>query len=250
MMDKLWQWSLQLGTIFLALCLMMMFWYSANKSVVTIEEYDQRGRENLSGLTGEILAGKEKYNFIVIVNPAHGGRNLGNVVDDLQEKDITLAVGRFLEELARGSDIGIFVIRKKDQDISTESRAQLIAEVQPDILLDLHVNADPDNERTFGTSVMYNENFYAKKMTNAQLADIVERQLVKEISGKANGIFPDQEKKHPLLHMSQVPGVSIEMGYLTNGEEASLLRKEDYQRKLARGLYEGILQVREEMSRR
>ena len=156
MMDKLWLWSLRYGTVFLVSCLAVMFWYSANKSVVIMAEYERRGRENLNELTQEILDRKKQYEFIVVVNPAHGGRNLGNVVNGLQEKDITLAVGIFLEELAQGSDIGIFVIRKDDMDISTESRAQLIEAVEPDILLDLHINADPENERTFGTSVIYN----------------------------------------------------------------------------------------------
>ena len=73
--------------------------------------------------------------------------------------------------------------------------------------------------------------------------------MVTEIRGKANGIFPDREDKYPLLQTCQVPGVSIEMGYLTNGAEAALLGREDYQRKLAQGLYQGILQVREEMSK-
>ena len=249
MMDKLWLWSLRYGTVFLVSCLAVMFWYSANKSVVIMAEYERRGRENLNELTQEILDRKKQYEFIVVVNPAHGGRNLGNVVNGLQEKDITLAVGIFLEELAQGSDIGIFVIRKDDMDISTESRAQLIEAVEPDILLDLHINADPENERTFGTSVIYNEDFYANHITNAELADTIERQLVTEIRGKANGIFPDREDKDPLLQTCQVSGVSIEMGYLTNGAEAALLGREDYQRKLAQGLYQGILQVREEMSK-
>ena len=101
MMDKLWLWSLRYGTVFLVSCLAVMFWYSANKSVVIMAEYERRGRENLNELTQEILDRKKQYEFIVVVNPAHGGRNLGNVVNGLQEKDITLAVGIFWRSLLR-----------------------------------------------------------------------------------------------------------------------------------------------------
>ncbi|MGN1315233.1 MAG: N-acetylmuramoyl-L-alanine amidase [Lachnospiraceae bacterium] len=249
MMGKLWTWSLRIGTVFLTLCLIVLFWYSANKSRVIIEEHDQEGEGNLDELTQTILKEKEQYTFIVVVNPAHGGTNLGNVVNDLQEKEITLAVGRFLEELASEGDIGIFVIRKDDTDISNESRGKLIGAVEPDMVLDLHVNADPDNERTQGTAVVYNGDFYISRMTNVGLADIILRQLVITIQGKANGIFSDEEGRYPLLHICRVPAVSIEMGYLTNSEEASLLRKEEYQERLARGIYQGIIAAREEMEK-
>ena len=247
MMSKLWTWSLRIGTVFLVSCLIVLFGYSANKSLVIMEEENQEGMRNLDELTQAILAEKEQYDFVVIVNPAHGGSNLGNVVNDLQEKKITLEVGAALEELVEEGEIGVFVIRNEDTDISNESRGELIKAVEPDLVVDLHVNADPENERTLGTAVIYNENFYFRKMTNARFADIMERQLVTVISGKANGIFPDKEGKYPLLAMCQVPAVSIEMGYLTNADEAALLKSREYQEKLASGIYQGILQVREEM---
>lgn len=247
-MSKLWRWSLILGTGFMVICLGVMFWYSANKSLVIIEEQDMAGEADLTELTETILQQKDQYDFIVIVNPAHGGTNLGNVVNDMQEKEITLAVGLKLEELGQEGDIGIFVIRTADIDISNDSRVELIKTVNPDMVLDLHANADPDNERTLGTSVLYNADFYHTKMTNVELADLLERELVTAISGKANGVFSDEEGKYPLLRMIQVPGVSVEMGYLTNSEEAALLKREDYQLKLAQGLYRGIVKAREEMT--
>ncbi|MBQ9991065.1 MAG: N-acetylmuramoyl-L-alanine amidase [Lachnospiraceae bacterium] len=247
MMSKLWRRSLGIGTFFLVICLIVLFGYSANKSLVIVEEDDREGKGDLDELTQTILREKEQYNFIVVVNPAHGGNNLGNVVNDLQEKEITLAVGEALEELAEESDIGIFVIRKEDMDISNESRGELIKAVKPDLVVDLHVNADPENERTFGTAAVYNGKFYFEKMTNVRFADIMVRQLVTAIEGKANGIFSDEEGKYPLLTLCQMPAVSIEMGYLTNAEEASLLKKREYQKKLAAGIYQGILETREEM---
>ncbi len=236
-----------LGTAVLVLCLAVMFWYSANKSLVIMEEHEQEGNADLDELIQIMMERKKEYDFTVIINPAHGGANLGNVVNEIEEKDITLAVGKMLVELAEDSDIGIFILREEDIDISNESRRELIAVVEPDVVIDLHVNADPDNERTFGTMVMYNADFYSERLTNVELADIMERQLVTAISGKANGIFADKEDKYPLLKMIQLPIVSIEMGYLTNSEEAALLNRSDYQKKLALGLYQGILKVREVM---
>ncbi len=248
MRSRLWKWSLILGTCFLGAVLGILFWYSATKTVVIVEETEQMGAADLTELTAEILAKKEQYDFVVIVNAAHGGTNSGNTVNDIQEKDITLSVGKKLGEMGEETGIGIFLIRSSDLDISNESRAELIEAVWPDMVLDLHVNADPENERTLGSSVLYNGVFYHPRITNAALADLVEREMVTAIEGKANGIFTDEEGRYPLLEMIQVPGVSVEMGYLTNEEEAVLLKRDDYQMRLAQGLYRAIVRVREEVS--
>jgi len=47
--------------------------------------------------------------------------------------------------------------------------------------------------------------------------------------------------------MVEVPAVSVEMGYLTNKQEANLLKKGNYQEKIALGIYDGILEIKEKM---
>ena len=248
-MEKLWKMSIITGLALGIVCFCVMIVYSTTKSVVITEEHDLEGEGNLKPLIERILVEKEQYDFVVLVNAAHGGDNKGNVVNELEEKKITLAVGKKLEEVSKESEVGLFLIRQEDIDVSNESRGRLIEEVQPDLVVDLHVNADPANERTQGTSMMYNENFYRPGMTNARVADIMERKLVTEIKGKALGIFGDRENKYPLLSLIQVPAVSVEMGYLTNKQEADLLKKDSYQKKIAKGIFEGILEIKEEMSK-
>lgn len=236
------------GILLGMVCFIIMVSYSANKSVVVTEEHELTGEGNLEPLAKVILAEKGKYDFVVLINAAHGGENRGNAVNELQEKQITLEVGKALEDMSEESGIGFFMIRQDDIDISNENRAKMIEKVQPDVVVDLHVNADPDNERTFGTSVIYNERFYRYGMTNARMADIIEKNLVTEIQGKALGIFGDSQNKYPLLNMIRVPAVSVEVGYLTNKQEADLLKEEKYQKKIALGIYKGVQEVREEMA--
>ena len=229
------------------LCLTVMMVYAGNKSVVITEEQDLKGQGNLEPLVKLILQEKEQYEYIVLINAAHGGENKGNVVNELEEKKITLEVGEKLVKHSAKGDIGFFMIREEDTDISNESRAKVIAKVEPDLVIDLHVNADPDNERTLGTAMVYNNNFYRPKMTNAQIADYMEREVVTCIQGKALGVFPDTEGKYPLISMIEPPAVSVEMGFLTNKQEANLLKKDSYQKLIAQGIYRGVKKIREEM---
>ena len=220
------------GVLLGVVCFLIMATYSVTKSVVITEEHDLQGEGNLEPLTKKILKEKTNYDFVVLINAAHGGENQGNTVNELQEKKITLEVGMALEKMSVEGEIGFFMIRQDDIDISNENRAKMVEKIQPDVVVDLHVNADVSNERTFGTSVIYNDLFYYSQMTNAEMADIIERKLVTEIQGKALGIFGDRQNKYPLLKMIRVPAVSVEAGYLTNKQEADLLKKEKYQKRI------------------
>ena len=194
-MERLWKYAMTAAISLGVLCLAVMMVYAGNKSVVITEEQDLKGKGNLEPLVKVILQEKEQYDYIVLINAAHGGDNKGNVVNELQEKTITLEVAEKLVKLSENGEIGFFMIREEDTDISNESRAKVISRVSPDLVIDLHVNADPDNERTLGTAMVYNNNFYRPQMTNAQIADYMERELVTRIQGKALGIYPDMENE-------------------------------------------------------
>ena len=248
-MDRLWKVTTICASIIGLLSISYMFYFSATKSVVITEEHDRTGDGNLSSLIELCLEEKEKYEFFVLVNAAHGGENQGNAVNEFQEKEVTLKVAGLLEELSEEGKIGIFNIRREDMNISNVSRGEFIEQIEPDLLIDLHVNADPENERTTGTAVYYNGNYYRHDLVNVQFADLMERALVTAIQGKALGIIEDTEGKYPLLSMVKVPAVSIEMGYMTNRDEARLLKKQSYQELLAKGIYEGVLDAMEEIKK-
>ena len=246
-MGRLWKYAMMAAASLGVLCLTVMMVYAGNKSVVITEVQDLEGKGNLQPLIKVILKEKEQYEYIVLINAAHGGDNKGNVVNELEEKMITLEVAEKLVKFSDVGEIGFFMIREEDTDISNESRAEVVKRIEPDLVIDLHVNADPDNERTLGTAMVYNNDFYRPQMTNAQVADFMERELVTCIQGKALGVFPDTENKYPLLSMIEQPAVSVEMGFLTNKQEANLLKKDNYQKLIAQGIFEGVKKIREEL---
>ncbi len=246
-MERLWKYAMMAAASLGVLCLTVMMVYAGNKSVVITEVQDLEGKGNLQPLIKVILKEKEQYEYIVLINAAHGGDNKGNVVNELEEKMITLEVAEKLVKFSEVGEIGFFMIREEDTDISNESRAEVVKRIEPDLVIDLHVNADPDNERTLGTAMVYNNDFYRPQMTNAQVADFMERELVACIQGKALGVFPDTENKYPLLSMIEQPAVSVEMGFLTNKQEANLLKKDNYQKLIAQGIFEGVKKIREEL---
>jgi N-acetylmuramoyl-L-alanine amidase len=72
------------------------------------------------------------------------------------------------------------------------------------------------------------------------LAELIQEQL---IAGIADGTDRVALAKRDLLMFKNptVPMAIVECGFLSNKQEAELLANEDYQRKIARCIYEGIL---------
>lgn len=190
---------------------------------------------------------RDKYTYIVAVNAAHGGSNTGNEVNGVKEKNVTLAVAKEVRKLLQEETVGVFLVRKDDSNLSAHKRAAYVMNLKPDLVLDLHCNVNGENERQFGTEIYYNEEYYWPDFTNAQFADQMERVLVEHIQGKANGIFPDTERKYPMIHLLEVPAISVELGYLTNKQEGKLLEQQSYYELLAQGLQLGTKEILENM---
>ena len=76
------------------------------------------------------------------------------------------------------------------------------------------------------------------------LSDCLLHNIAEEVYGKANGIYAAYDKQPAILN-TMVPAVEIEIGYLTNKKEAELLKDEEYQQRIAQGIYEGIMEAKE-----
>ena len=69
--------------------------------------------------------------------------------------------------------------------------------------------------------------------------------MVTAISGKANGLLEAAEDDTVICDAT-VPAAAIKVGYLTNGQEAILLQREDYIQRIAEGIYRAIIRAYEE----
>ncbi len=191
----------------------------------------------------EFMTPKEVYNKIVIIDPAYGGNVLGAVSGDAKSKSVALEIARALKKKMDDTDIKVYYTRMSDIDVTEEKRVALTRETMADMLIRIEVNESTDN-RTLGTEAVYNGMFFIPKFGNVELADLLEREVVTAISGKANGLFEATEQDE-ILQKTQIPAATIRVGYITHEKEAVLLCNEDYVQKIAEGIYRAILKAYE-----
>lgn len=198
--------------------------------------------ENLSYALKE----KKKYDFIVVLNPAHGGLDIGKENEYGKEKDIALAICKQVIADNIDSTIGIFLTRDDDVAMEDEMRLTFVEEMQPDLFIDVHLNKD-EVTNSYGTTVYYSTSYYNRKLTNVELADMMERSVVLAIEGFACGIFEAQKDELQILSKLNMPAVSIACGDLSNEKEGQLLTTAPYQKNVAKGILEGIYDAKEKL---
>lgn len=198
--------------------------------------------ENLS----YVMDKKDDYDFIVVLNPAHGGLDIGKKNAYGREKDIVLSICEQVMEQNSDESIGIFVTRDDDVAMDDAMRLTFLDKVQPDLFLDVHLNKDAVTH-SYGTTVYYNTTYFDRRLTNVELADLMEKSVVSATEGFACGIFPAEREEMQIILDLKIPAVSIACGDLSTETEGRLLTTLPYQKNVAKGILEGINKAKEKM---
>jgi len=158
---------------------------------------------------------------------------------------IALKVQNLLEQsgatviLTRSDDNSIYDIdsktlrQKKISDI--HNRVKIGNESSADIFVSIHLNKIPQNQY-WGW-----QTFYKKESAEGQkLASAIQNSLNESIQ-KENTRTPMKLDNVYIIKHVEIPTTIVECGFLSNLEEEQLLLTDEYQNKLAWGIYTGIM---------
>lgn len=192
----------------------------------------------------EFVPPKEAYERIVVIDPAYGGEEMGVTVESAVAKDITLNIAKALKTRFDQSDVKVYYTRMDDSNPASADRVKLSAATKADMLVRIEVSGD-ENSKLYGTTAVYNNHFFIPGFGNVELADLLEREVVTSISGKAAGLIEAAEEDE-VIGGATVPAAAIRVGYLTNSQEAILLQREDYIERIADGIYNAVMKAYEQ----
>ena len=89
----------------------------------------------------------------IVIDPGHGGENLGAQYKGYTEKYMTMVVaGAMAEELRKYEGVEVFLTRTDDVELSLQQRADYAKEVGADFVFCLHFNMS-ENHTLYGTEV-------------------------------------------------------------------------------------------------
>ena len=198
----------------------------------------------------------------------------------LYEKEVNLDVAKRLKNILQSQGIKVYLTRTSDKFIPLEDRAEYASAKNVDFFISIHANASrtrwlrgfevyylsekkmDDSERALqaagdkslrfekgsldrrsatAKTIVYDLKFTENRIESKELAEYLVKAVKKKgIYTRRKNIF--DARFHVLKNFkTNMPAVLVEMGYLSNRSEESLLRTSSYRQKVAQGLANGIL---------
>ena len=186
------------------------------------------------------------YDKIVVVDAGHGGKMPGALKLGISEKDIDLAILLKLKAMFDADDenIGVYYTRTTDANPTLDQRVQLANKCDADLFISVHNNSTtgPGLSKVQGTQVMYDEKKPDKD--SKDFAQICLEEVTKSCGSVDKGLVAGNDIF--IIRTAAVPVALIEVGFMTNEEELTKLNSNDYQKKVAEGIYQAILRAFEE----
>ncbi|MEN2998725.1 MAG: N-acetylmuramoyl-L-alanine amidase [Brevinematia bacterium] len=222
----------------------------------------------------------------VIIDAGHGGKDPGAIHNGIKEKDLNLTYAKALSsELSkRLSHIGVDVILTRTYDVylSLEQRAKIANDFIKTtkgygVFISIHQNASPVKVKK-GMEIYFISDQAVDDDTREVLAfenSFIPKEEIKKVSelekiiGKIRSIALMEESKILSEKLSKaflpsppikggpfyvikyipIPSVLIEVGYISNPEDAKLITSENHIREISRRLSEGIVEFINEYNR-
>lgn len=185
----------------------------------------------------------------IILDAGHGGEDGGAVANNIVEKDINLSITKKLANIFKASGFNVVMTRKDDSMINTEgdsissrkvsdmkNRLAIFNQKENDVVISIHQNKFPQ-EQYYGTQIFYSVN----NEDSSVLAESIKDAVCNFIQPLNKRECKETTKDIYLLYNSTVPAVIVECGFISNVNEATLLKDKEYQRKIAYSIFVGFL---------
>lgn len=117
------------------------------------------------------IRAKADRTVVIVIDPGHGGKNLGAQYEGLTEKEMTLITAKAMkEELEKYEGVAVYLTHEGDENMSIKDRALFAKERDADFLFCLHYNMS-EQHTLFGSEVWVpaQGEYYAKGFSFAQI---------------------------------------------------------------------------------
>ena len=189
---------------------------------------------------------------VIVIDAGHGGVDGGAVASDgTNEKDINLDIALKLNELMKLNGFSTVMTRTEDisihDDDATTIRQKKVSDLKKRLsilddgdalcMISIHQNIYSSSKYS-GTQVFYGKNNTLSKT----LADSIQNQVVTLMQPDNKRAIKQTTKDIYLLYNAQKPCVMVECGFISNQEELSNLKDDEYQTKMAFAVFVGFLE--------
>ena len=212
---------------------------------------------------------------VVIIDPGHGGKDPGAIgPTGLKEKEVTLGIALYLEKLLKGAGIPTYLTRSKDEFVYLENRTNFANQKNGFVFVSIHANSvlnhrpSAEGIETFVLSSKYigasardvadRENIASRAHPeldtdlaliiadleesanikySLDFAEIVQKKLVNYLKLEDRGV---KQAPFVVLKGANMVAVIVEVAFISNPKEETLLKTDKFRENAAQALFEAI----------
>jgi len=170
------------------------------------------------------------YKYKVVVDPGHGGVDVGVPYGKVFEKDINLKISKYMVDNLRYNGYEVILTRDKDMEFDKIVKQDLIKRAaiandnKADVFVSVHVNSNKETHEYNGVSTYNYDAAGAQKTEGIKLAQTIQKEILKSDGWKNMG---EHGENLSVLRRTKMPGALVECGFLTNPQDRARLLKEE-----------------------
>ena len=191
-----------------------------------------------------LVFGQDKHSKkVIVIDPGHGGKDTGGIgVNGTQEKDVVLDIANeiiMLNKILLNNEFDMYSTRYKDSLISLSDRSRLAESLKADVFVSLHCNASTSFSKGIDIYVhsANDEEVHIKESITLGLSILGESTM--KLGFKKRGVkFANFQVLRENIKFR--PTILIEMGFITNTDEADYFLKPKNIRAMALAILMGL----------
>ncbi|WP_256009638.1 N-acetylmuramoyl-L-alanine amidase family protein [Desertivirga xinjiangensis] len=170
-------------------------------------------------------------NFVVVLDPGHGGKDSVTKANGVYEKDLVLTIAREIRDHLQQQGFEVIMTRDSDVFVPLSERAK----IKGDVFISLHANSVADSIGPSVRSMIKGMEIYTERSMENNPYLVSQSNILAENFKKHLSVFKGlnlravRQKSLAVLYQNRSPAIMIELGFLTNEEDMGFLtNKENY----------------------
>jgi N-acetylmuramoyl-L-alanine amidase len=218
----------------------------------------------------------------IVIDPGHGGHDPGAKARGLEEADLVLDVALRLESLLKEAGVEVIMTRRTDTFIALEERTAIANRAGADLFLSVHSNASASDsargvetyflnfapnpqaeaiaarENAGGSRTMRNLPDIVRAIAlnnkideSRDFASMVQTSLYTRLQKSNKNVRNLGVKQAPFMVLvgATMPSILAEISFITNRQEAALLKTDKYKQQIAEALLAGVLRYQQALKK-
>lgn len=182
----------------------------------------------------------EKYDKILVIDPGHGGIDIGTSGGGYTEASINLAVVQYLKELLDARpEWKVYYTRLNNTLPDLSTRVEFANALHADMLISIHCNHNPVSVVN-GVEALYSKVQGAEDVFNSKVLAKLCSTYVTEATGLKERPLVERSKNLHIIKYCTMPMTIVEFGYMSNRSDLAKITTEKTQRECAEGVYRAI----------